>query len=225
MALLMNHYGCPNPVRWGASPVKTVYVRDTEDGKARWKPVGWICTGCGVFRSIAGSFPVGRIEPVCVPWMPEKDTLESIKEAGDDTDVETKIEVAHLEVVTSEESNKEWPEVEPVPGATPEDEAADVAAMTQDLEHKPTLILQADETHDSPIPAAPGRQPYGSRVRVTVPALQRLLRIGYVEVMNRKKSGEIPVEVDKHRHWSVPRDWHDAMMKEKKLQSLAEGRE
>jgi hypothetical protein len=74
MAKLHEHFNCPNPAQYGAAPIKTVYVRDIDPngGKVKWRPVGWICTGCGVFRADNHSFPPGKIEPVCIPWQPER---------------------------------------------------------------------------------------------------------------------------------------------------------
>ena len=67
MARLQEHTSCPNPVQWGCSPVKTVYIRETDPdtNKTKWLPVGWICTGCGVFRSKSGWFPSGKADPLC----------------------------------------------------------------------------------------------------------------------------------------------------------------
>jgi hypothetical protein len=65
MSRLGEHRLCPNPAdRWlQSSPVKTVYIRDydTTTKKHKWIPVGFICAGCGVFRTTA-VFPPGLLK-------------------------------------------------------------------------------------------------------------------------------------------------------------------
>ncbi len=72
MGRLFEHSNCPNPVQWGSSPVKTAYIRatDPETKKTTWQPVGWICTGCGIFRANSGWFPSGKTVPLCKASQP-----------------------------------------------------------------------------------------------------------------------------------------------------------
>lgn len=86
MARLFEHSNCPNPVQWGSSPIKTAYIRETdpETNKTKWLPVGWICTGCGVFRSKSGWYPSGKADPVCQPRKPARESArEPAREVED----------------------------------------------------------------------------------------------------------------------------------------------
>ena len=86
MARLQEHNNCPNPVLWGRSPVKTAYIRETDPdtNKTKWLPVGWICTGCGVFRSKSGWFPSGKADPLCEARKPGEEEPTSEALAHDD---------------------------------------------------------------------------------------------------------------------------------------------
>lgn len=256
MAKLQEHHRCPNPVQYGSSPIRTVYVRDTDSGKAKWKPVGFICIGCGVFRAVPGWYPYGKTEPVCEPWQPASEAFTEgpITKADDsahdgdedlagapgfETDLPTGEDIDQAE---KEALEIEYPAVNMVLDKTYRFRHrrhgwADITAGTPGA----ALAFLGWDPEDVDIwkvwkssgkigsggsvtagwgklaelvPAAKIRKRHNSRVRVTTHSLAVLLGKNEEDIKKWVNTRELPVEKDKHRHWTVEQSWYNEQVKQ-----------
>jgi len=230
MGKLSEHSNCPNPVQYGSSPLKTAYIRETdpESGKTKWLPVGWICTGCGVFRSKSGWYPSGKADPVCEPWKPAR---ESDREEEPGVGVICPAEEMVLDkTYRFHHTLKGWADIT---AETPEialkylgwdpadvdirkvwkssgkpGTAGQVTAGWGKLDLETPAREVEDSAHDDGDKARQTRRTGPRQFRINPGMVAELLQISLEEVQEKLRSGEIPGWKDTWRHWRVDLKWY-----------------
>lgn len=198
MARLFEHSNCPNPVQWGSSPVKTVYIRDTDpgSGKLKWKPVGFICMGCGVFRADKGWFPSGKAEPVCRPWQPSRD-----EEPARDIDTETEeIQAIEEDLEGPAEASRDHTLEAHIDYGGPGKPFGSETGISAGA----TAEFNAIKVFQRP----PARRPGRPVKRISPEMAAKVLQISPESVREKIRAGEIPAEKDPWRHWRIDAAWY-----------------
>ncbi|KKL90871.1 hypothetical protein LCGC14_1900400 [marine sediment metagenome] len=239
MARLFEHSNCPNPVQWGSSPVKTAYIRETdpETNKTKWLPVGWICTGCGVFRSKSGWFPTGKADPLCESRKPAREpALFTASTPAEESPVREEIIYPAEEMVLNKTYRfhhrlKGW--ADDITAETPEialsylewdpadvdirkvwkssgkpGEAGHVTAGWGKLDLETPAREVEDSAHDDDDKARQTRRTGPRQFRIYPRMVAELLQISIEEVQEKLRSGEIPGWKDASRHWRVDLRWY-----------------
>ena len=233
MGKLFDHSNCPNPVQYGSSPVKTAYIRETdpESGKTKWLPVGFICTGCGVFRSKSGWFPTGKADPACEPRKLSRTMIESIQESPEIAVTYPAEEMVLNKTYRFHHRLKGWADdiTADTPGIAlaylgwdPADvdiwkvwkssgkpgEAGHVTAGWGKLDLETPAREVEYSAHDDDDKARQTRRTGPRQFRINPGMVAELLQISLEEVQEKLRSGEIPGWKDPWRHWRVDLKWY-----------------
>jgi len=225
----LEHSKCPNPVQWGSSPVKTAYIRDTdpESGKTKWLPVGYICTGCGVFRSRSSWFPSGKADPACDPLKPSRTTIESIQESPEIAVTYPAEGMVLNKTYRFHHRLEGWADITAdTPGIAlahlgwdPDDvdiwkvwkssgKPGEAGHVTAGWGKLGDLDEVKDSAHDDGDKPQNGRRTGPRRIRISPDMVAELLQISPEEVQEKLRAGEIPGRKDPWRHWRVDLKWY-----------------